>query len=135
MAHLSITTKIWLSIGIFVAGFMLSTIVQQVEGIKTEDGLRVTAETLLPAARKSHEANAGFQNTVQEFKDVVVIGDLSALERGADEGRRVVACLRDLAAIGSLSMGRASETNELIPLLERFLGGAQETYSAALTNP
>jgi signal transduction histidine kinase/ActR/RegA family two-component response regulator len=135
MGNLTITTKIWLSIGIFVAGFLLSTILEQVEGLKTEDGLRVTADALLPAARKSHEANAGFQNMVKEFKDVVVIGDLSALERGAVEGRRVIAGLRALAAIGSLSTGRARETYELIPMVEQFLIEAQNTYAAALANP
>jgi hypothetical protein len=38
MGRLSITTKIWLSIGIFVVGFLLSTAFQQVEGLKIEEG-------------------------------------------------------------------------------------------------
>jgi hypothetical protein len=33
MRHMTITTKIWLSIGIFVVGFLLSTALQQVEGL------------------------------------------------------------------------------------------------------
>ena len=56
MRRLSITSKIWLSIGIFVVGFLFSTALQQVEGLKIEEGLRLTAEGLFPAARKSHEA-------------------------------------------------------------------------------
>ena len=87
MGRLSITIRIWLSIGIFVAGFLLSTIIAQVEGAKTESGLRVTAEVLYPAARKSHEASALFQDMVREFRDGVVIGDPSAVGRGARQGR------------------------------------------------
>ena len=77
MGRLSITTKIWLSIGIFVVGFLLSTALQQVEGLKIEEGLRLTAEGLFPAARKSHEATTAFQNMVTEFRDAVVVQDLS----------------------------------------------------------
>jgi signal transduction histidine kinase len=135
MGSLSITTKIWLSIGIFVVGFTLSTILEQVEGLETEDGLRVTAEALLPAARKGHEANAEFQGMVKEFKDVVVIGDSSALGRGADHGRRVIECLKALAAIERLSTGRAADASKLAPMVEQFLREAQATYAAALANP
>ena len=104
-ARLSITAKIWLSIGIFVVGFLLSTALQQVEGLKIEDGLRITAEVLFPAARRSHEANTAFQNMVKEFRDAVVIQDLSGLERGADEGRRAIESLKALAAIEGTSTG------------------------------
>jgi two-component system, sensor histidine kinase and response regulator len=135
MARLSITAKIWLSIGIFIVGFMLSTALGQVEGIKTEDGLRVTAEVLFPAARDSHEADAAFQNMVKEFKDAVVIEDMSALGRGANEGRHVIESLRALTTIKNLSSDRATEANELVPVVEQFLQEAQETYAAALASP
>ena len=91
MGRLSITAKIWLSIGIFVVGFLLSTALQQVEGLKIEEGLRITAEGLFPAARKSHEATTAFQNMVKEFRDAVVIQDCPCLEawrgRGAPRDR------------------------------------------------
>jgi signal transduction histidine kinase/CheY-like chemotaxis protein len=132
MGPLRITTKIWLSIGIFVVGFTLSTVVQQVEGLKTEVGLRATAEVFFPAARRSHEANAAFQLMVKEFRDVVVIEDAAALERGADEGRTVIKCLRALAAMESV---RAAEAGALSPQVEQFLREAQETYAAALARP
>src|SRR5688572_26112667 len=94
MARLNITAKIWLSIGIFAVGFMLSTIVVHVESLKTEDDLRVNVETLSPAARKIHEANLAFQNMVKEFRNAVVIEELSSLGRGADDGQQVIECLR-----------------------------------------
>ena len=135
MARLNITAKIWLSIGIFVAGFLISTALQQVEGIKVEDGLRVSAEVTFPAARDSQLANAAFRNMVKEFKDAVVTEDLSALGRGAAEGRQVIESLRALAKINKLSTKRATEVNELVPKVEQFLLEAQETYTAALAMP
>src|SRR6185503_124196 len=96
--RLSITTKIWLSIGIFVVGFMLSTVLQQVEGLNLETGLRNSAHALFPASRRSREAHTAFQNMVKEFRDAVVVEDLSALERGAHEGSNAIASLRALTA-------------------------------------
>ena len=113
MGRLSITTKIWLSIGIFVVGFLLSTALQQVEGLKIEEGLRLTAEGLFPAARKSHEANTAFQNMVKEFRDAVVIQDVSGLKRGADEGRRAIESLKALAAIERLAADRAAAASAI----------------------
>jgi len=135
MRHVTITTKIWLSIGIFVVGFLLSTALQQVEGLKIEQGLRMTAEGLFPAARTSHEATTAFQNTVKEYRDAIVIQDISALERGADEGRHVIESLRTLAAIEPLAPDRAATVNELTPMVERFLTQSHGTYAEALANP
>jgi len=135
MRRLSITTKIWLSIGIFVVGFLFSTALQQVQGLKLEEGLRVTAEGLFPAARKSHEATAAFQNMVTEYRDAVVVQDPSALKRGAVEGERAIDGLRNMAAIERLATDRAAMASQLADSVEQFLGETQLTYLEALANP
>ena len=53
LGRLSIAAKIWLSIGIFIVGFLLSTALQQIEGQRLENGLRSSADTLFPAAGAS----------------------------------------------------------------------------------
>src|SRR6185295_11124828 len=68
-------------------------------------------------------------------RDAIVIQDISALERGADEGHHVIESLRALAAIESLAPDRAATVNELAPMVERFLGESQITYAEALANP
>src|SRR5258708_5707760 len=96
---MSITSKIWLSIGIFVVGFMLSTTLQQVEGLKIENGLRTADDELFPASRRSHEALTAFQNMVKQFREAVVVEDLPTLEQGAEDGRRAIESLRALSGI------------------------------------
>jgi len=135
MPRPSITAKIWLSIAIFAVGFLISTAVQQMEGLRIEDGLRITAEGLFPAARKSHEANTAFQNMVKEFRDAVVVQDLTGLNRGADEGLRVVESLKTLAAIERTSTTRSTEAADLAMKVEQFLHEAPETYGEALASP
>src|SRR5687768_4737192 len=109
MRRLSITTKIWLSIGIFVVGFALSTALQQIEGLRIESSLQSTAEALFPASRMSHEALTAFQNMVKQFREAVVVEDLPALERGVVEGRVAIERLRALAVIDGPSAGLSLE--------------------------
>ena len=135
MGKLSITAKIWLSIGIFLVGFTLSTTLQQVEGLQTENGLRNSAEALFPASRASHEALTSFQNMVTEFRNAVVVEDLSSLELGAADGLRLLTSLRTLASIQDLSPGRAKEAAELVPKVEEYLRDARQTYEEALAVP
>jgi len=135
MRKLSITAKIWLSIGIFLVGFTLSTTLQQVEGLQTENGLRNSAEALFPASRASHEALTSFQNMVTEFRNAVVVEDLSSLELGAADGLRLLTSLRTLASIQDLSPGRAKEAAELVPKVEEYLRDARQTYEEALAVP
>ena len=51
MNRLTITAKIWLSIGIFVVGFVLSTALGQIQGRSTESALRLSSEALFPRLR------------------------------------------------------------------------------------
>jgi two-component system sensor histidine kinase/response regulator len=135
MGHMSITSKIWLSIGIFVAGFMLSTTFQQVEGLKIENGLRTDDDELFPASRRSREALTAFQNMVKQFREAVVVEDLPTLERGAEEGRHAIESLRALSGIQTSSSGRSTEAAKLAPMVERFLREAGQTYGAAVAEP
>ena len=132
MGHLSITTRIWLSIAIFIVGFLLSTVLQQVESLKLEDGLRITAEGLFPAARKSHEATTAFRNMVAEHLDAVVTQDVGALKRGAVQGQLVIERLRALTSIERVAPERAATANELALMVEHFLRETEATYREAL---
>src|SRR5437870_2455513 len=102
MSHLNIRIKIWLSIGIFVLGFVLSTILGQVQGHSNEASLRITSEALFPAAQGSQEAEASFERMVKGFSDSILIEDASALEQAARDGQRVADGLNAVSAIPGL---------------------------------
>jgi hypothetical protein len=55
MHRLNITTKIWLSVGVFILGYVLSTALSQVQGNQARTSLRATSEGLFPAAQRSQE--------------------------------------------------------------------------------
>lgn len=135
MRRLNITAKIWLSIAVFVAGFLVFTILSQVEGLRAEDSLDATSNGLFPAAQRSQQAEAAFERAVKSFSDAVLVQDASGLDRAADEGRSVVASLKAILAIRRLSPERASEVQRLSSSAEQFFADAKSTYGTILSNP
>ncbi len=135
MGRLNFTAKIWLSIGIVVLGYVISTTLGQVQGLRTEGVLRTASEAMFPAAQRSQEAEAGFQRMVKGFGDAVMVQDAAALDRAAEEGRRVVEGLSAVAAIPGLAPGRRAEATKLASGVEGLLGDARSLYGSVLANP
>jgi two-component system, sensor histidine kinase and response regulator len=135
MKRLTVTAKIWLSIGIFVLGFILSTVLVQVQGVSRERLLRTTSKASFPAAQGSLDADASFLRSVRAFSDAVVMQDASGLERAVQEGHTTVEDLRAVASIPELSSERAGEASELAVVVEKFLSDAQRTYQRVVASP
>jgi methyl-accepting chemotaxis protein len=132
MRRLNITAKIWLSVGVFILGYVISTALNEFQGAETRATLRTTSEALFPAAQRSQEAEAAFQRMVKGFGDAVVMQDASALDRAAEDGQQVVAALRSVASVPGLSPERSRAASKLAASIEQILGDARGTYGAAL---
>jgi hypothetical protein len=135
MHRSNITIRIWLSIGVFVAGCVLTTVLGQVQGRTAESHLRETSESLFPAAQASQEAESAFQRTVKGFGDAVITQDVSGVERAVEDGRVAGGRLRQTASIGGLPQGRAEGAAKLADALERFVNDAKAVYGGVLSNP
>jgi methyl-accepting chemotaxis protein len=134
MKRLNMTVKIWLSIGIFVLGYVLATVLGQVEGLNTESTMRATSDALFPAAQQSQAAETAFQGAVKGFSDAVVIQDADGLERAAEDGRKMVEGLHALAAIGGLSAERTGQAGQLASTADQFLRDARTVYGTMLSS-
>jgi methyl-accepting chemotaxis protein len=135
MSRLNITAKIWLSIGVFVLGYVLATILGQVQGLSTERTLRTTSSALFPAAQRTQEAESAFQRMVKGFSDAVMTQDASGVDRASEEGRQVVAGLKAMAGVDGLSAERAAEAGKLAISIDAFLNEARMIYGTVLANP
>jgi len=107
MQRLNIRTKIWLSVGVFIVGYVFSTLLSQIQSRSARASLRTTSEALFPAAQHSQEAEAAFQRMMKGFSDAVVMQDTSGLDRAAAYGRQAVTALKSVAAIQGLAGERA----------------------------
>jgi hypothetical protein len=133
MRRLNITAKIWLSVGVFILGYVISTALSQIQGAEARASLRAASEALFPAAQRSQEAESAFQRMVKSFGDAVVMQDASALDRAAEDGQQVVAALRAVAAIPGLAPERSHTARGLAASIEQLLADARTTYGAALS--
>jgi hypothetical protein len=132
MKRFSITWKMWLSIGVFVVGFVLFTSLVQIQGISREASLKRTSDALFPAAQASQDADASFGNAVRTFGDAVITQEASGLQRAVVEGKRAVDDLRAIAAIGTLPPGHSEVARRLASHLASFIREAQTTYGVAV---
>ncbi|MGD0301109.1 MAG: methyl-accepting chemotaxis protein, partial [Bryobacteraceae bacterium] len=135
MKRLSITAKIWLSIGVFGLGYVLATVLGQIQGLGTEGTLRSTSEALFPATQRSQEAESAFQQMVKGFSDAVMVQDASGLAHAAEDGRRVVENLNTLASVTGLSAQRSEDVRKLAASVEQYVNDAKSIYGAVLANP
>jgi methyl-accepting chemotaxis protein len=135
MKRLSITAKIWLSIGVFGLGYVLATVLGQIQGLGTEGTLRSTSEALFPATQRSQEAESAFQQMVKGFSDAVMVQDASGLAHAAEDGRRVVENLNTLASVTGLSAQRFEDVRKLAASVEQYVNDAKSIYGAVLANP
>jgi two-component system sensor histidine kinase/response regulator len=130
-----ITAKIWLSIGTFAVGFVITTLLLQTQGLERERELAATSSWAFPAAQATQDAAAAFQNSVQAFSDAVVMQDVPSLERAREAGRRAVEDLRAVGSMSALAEGRSKTAGELAAGIERFLAGAARSYGQAARGP
>jgi methyl-accepting chemotaxis protein len=133
--RINITAKIWLSIGFFVLGSILITILGQIQGLETEKKLGMASEALFPAAQQSQEADAAFQRMVKGFGDAVVTQDATGLQRAADDGRRMVETLKAIMAIRGLSAERLAAVSRLEADCDTLLKDAHAFYGSVLAKP
>jgi hypothetical protein len=135
MKSLSIAAKIWLSIGVFVAGFVFSTTLEQLQGRSTEHDLQVASGDLFPAAQKSQEADAAFQRAVKSFSDAVVTQDTSAIDHGTEDGQAAAALINEIAGIKNLPSNSADESRKLGSTIASFVSDAGTAYKTMAGNP
>jgi len=135
MGRMNITAKIWLSVGVFALGFILSTTLGQVEGLLTERELGVTSSGLFPAAQKSQDAQAAFERMLKGFGDAVITQDAAGLGHAADDGALTVQDLKTVAAIPGLAPERTAGAQRLAASVQQLLEDARGTYGAVLANP
>ena len=135
MNRLNIAARIWLSIGIFILGFLISIGLQQVQAIQTERTLRTTSEVLFPSAQMSQGAEAAFHQAIENFSDAVLIQDFEGLRRAEEDGFNAVVNLRAVAAIRGLSTERSGQVLKLAGAIEQFLVDARGTYGVMLNSP
>jgi uncharacterized MAPEG superfamily protein len=110
---LPLTAKIWLSIAIFILGFVVSTTLGQWQGISRENALAAISSSSFPAAQRSQRAQAAFHNAIKEFNDAILVQDPAALKRADSEGLQASSNLSEISSTPGLLVGRSGTAKSL----------------------
>lgn len=132
MKTTGIAAKVWLSIGIFAAGYLISIGTGQVQGYTTERRLRTTAETLFPVAQRTQDASESFLRMARNFNDAVMLEDESALDRAKQEASNTVQLLRASAALPGISAERQQAVQRMASAMEQVAEAGRATYGGML---
>jgi two-component system NtrC family sensor kinase len=133
MTRAHIQTRVWLSIGIFALGFLLTTAVSLVERRRSEQGLADIADHILPAAEYGRDADATFQRVVKAYSDAVAMKDRSALDRAGVEGALALESLNRVGATDEVFPQRMASARRLAARLTEFLTDAEATYGTSFS--
>ena len=123
---------IQLSIGIFVLGFVFTTVVSQMEQRRAERGLAVIAGAAQPAAQHGRDAEAAFERAAEEYRTSFPTGDRSGLDRASLEGARALKSLHRIGATRGIFAERTSRAERLAATLTQFLVEANAAYRSSL---
>jgi signal transduction histidine kinase/CheY-like chemotaxis protein len=135
MKRISITLKIWLSIGIFILGSIVTTALGQYQGRDEERSLRRTSDALFPAARNAQHAEAAFHRAIRGFNQAVILQSASELKQAVEDGSSAIKSLNAMAGIAELSRQRSSQAKSLAVSVGQYLNDAAETYGEVIENP
>lgn len=131
MKRTGVTTKIWMSIGVFVLGYLISVSLEQVQNYFLEARLIKTADSLFPAAQNAQSAEARFQRMVKMQRDGILTEDTAALESAKEEGQKMVSELRAMSELSGLDPERMAMVNDLLTASRDLVESSDRTYRAA----
>ena len=132
MRHFSIAGKIWLSIGVFAGGVLLSLGVSQLASIRGEARLRVTSQVLFPAAQSGQQAQAAFERMAKGYQDAVLLEEPTALDQAEKDGLAAAGALSAAAALPGLDAARAHSLQSVASDLAVLVRDARTAYGPML---
>ncbi len=126
---LNIAKKIWLSILILAAGYMLSVLVTVWGNVQTERKLRAVSSDLFPAAVLSESAHKVFEEQVQQYKDAVLFGEESLLRSADAKSKAVLRLLEQISELDGLPTEQLKDVREVRDELKDYSETSNTVYS------
>ncbi len=135
MKKQGIKTKIWMSIGIFAAGYVALLVLLQWTSSQIQEHTQVASGSLFPAALSSQEASAGFERMSKRYSDAALTQDRKALAKADEDAEVVASALRSVQEKTSFRTERLQQTTRLAQRFEDIHGRSQSLYSAMIEHP
>ncbi len=131
---LSITTKIWLSIGILVFGYFASTMLGFYTGKNTEKRVKNVSENLFTATKESQLALTTFKEQIKFYNDSVMLGDDALIDSAGEKIEATSTHLQTIVALTGQDKKTKNDATRILKQYKRFSTSAQSVYKEVSTS-
>lgn len=126
--NLKLAGKIWLSIGILIFGYLISTILGVVMGMGIRTSLDKAFEVQFTASRKGQQLTTSFEKQLKEYENAVMVGEASSIETAADLARTCTKIIAEILHLKGLPETRIVEIKSIALSMAAFTRDAEATY-------
>ena len=130
MKHLSIAKKIWISLGILVIGYFISTAIGFYLGLETETRLQSASDNLFPASMMGSAAVTSFDEQIKLYNDAVLMGESAIFTKTQEKANEVAKNLGAIVNLSNIDPVKKKEMAETLKQHANFTASAQKIYSA-----
>lgn len=134
MKSLSIAKKIWISLGILITGYFISTVIGFYLGLATETRLHSAAEDLFPASMMSSAALTAFEEQIKLYNDAVLMGEPAIFSKTKKKADEVSRDLGVIVKIPKIDRAKRDKISETLKNHMAFTVTAQKVYAAMSSN-
>ena len=129
MKHrLGVASKIWLSFGLLLSGYVLSTYLGYTGGIDTAQSLQRASDELFPASQQSAAIEGEFDEQTKAYLEAVMMGELEAIENAQQSSENCKERLTNILGMEGLSEERLSQVRSILSTHEAYSENASEYY-------
>jgi methyl-accepting chemotaxis protein len=135
MNHLSIRSKLLLSVGLLATGYLLFLVLVQWTTATTQKHLATVSNSIYPAALGVQQAQAGFQKLVKDYKDSVLLQDKSALSTAEQDAQLVIEQLDTVKEKTAYDISLQQQVSAAINKFAALEDRSKTTYTRMVDSP
>ncbi|MBF0226193.1 MAG: methyl-accepting chemotaxis protein [Desulfobacterales bacterium] len=125
---LTISNKIWLSLGILIVGYFGSMLFGYVKGVKTESMLVDVSDSIFPASQSSQAALTEFENQIKFYADAVIFGDEAKIDDAQTRAEDVRSSIEAIVKLQGINPEKRNKTEEVLKTFNEFTEKAKSLY-------
>lgn len=135
MKFLSIAKKIWITLGILIIGYFISTAIGFYLGLETEIRLQSASDNLFPASMMSSTAVTAFEEQIKLYNDAVLMGEASIFTTTQEKADTVSKALTGIATMPKVDSQKKEAISQTLKEFTTFTATAQTLYAAMSSDP
>jgi len=125
----TIVQKIWMSIGVLIAGYLLTMLIGCIYAYHSEFRLKNISENLLPIAFQSKTALLKFDEQIKLYNNAILNGEMALVESAQKNALEVVRSLQKIQAFIKKNHVKSLQLSQLINEYRKFNTEAEKVYS------